>query len=359
MRTRDERNEPGVQMTVQEAASYWFMRKDCGDLSDAEGRSFERWLAEDGEHRTAFQKQQAAWDLFDGHETSETLQRLRHDAKRDRQSFAEPANSNAPRWYAAGIAASLVLIAGLAMLLWNGGAQQGHGAVEPQIAQVQDPVADAVQAFETERGGLETVTLADGSIVTLNTDSAIEVAYSADRRTVALLRGQALFDVAHDPDKPFVVRAGNQEITALGTRFDVRLDSGQVQVALMEGRVAVTEVGVRPGGAALDSVILEPGQELIAVAGKRSRIEKVQVAQQLRWTQGFVEFDDVPLKDAISELNRYNMRQIVIRDGSIASMRVSGVFKTDDPARFAAIVGELLPVESRDDGDTLVIAARR
>jgi transmembrane sensor len=199
----------------------------------------------------------------------------------------------------------------------------------------------------TNRGERRTIGLADGSTLTLNTDSAVRVAYSPARRFVSLLRGQVLFEVAKDRRRPFVVQAADRQVTALGTIFEVTLDRTLMKVTLVEGRVVVDAISDRPANAAIISpMVLTPGQEFVATIGSAPQLARVDVDQQLRWREGFVEFNDIPLAKAVEEMNRHSNHQIVIHDDAAGSLRISGVFRTGDSERFAAIVGELLPIET-------------
>jgi len=203
--------------------------------------------------------------------------------------------------------------------------------------------------FVTAKGERRTVRLGDGTAVTLNTDSAIRVAYAPGRRLVRLLRGQVLFEVAKDHSRPFVVQAAGRQVTALGTIFEVRLDPNRLKVVLVEGKVVVDGIQDRSGTGrpVIVPAVLAPGEELVSMLGEKPQLAKVDVDQQLRWREGFVEFDDVPLSTAVGEMNRYSSRQLVLQDAATGDLRLSGVFRTGSPERFAAIVSELLPIRSR------------
>jgi len=192
-------------------------------------------------------------------------------------------------------------------------------------------------------------------VLTLDTDTAVDVLFAGAARQVRLVRGQALFDVAKDPSRPFTVVAGDRRITALGTKFDVSIDPAALKVVLVEGRVAVSHDRPTPAAAA---VILRPGQKLTAPPGERGEVSPTDVQAATMWRHGMVSLEDVTLAEAVAVLNRYSTRRITIADPDVAALRVSGVFRTGAPDGFIASVAEVLPVTSRPVGDGLEIIFR-
>src|SRR5690606_12155282 len=195
-----------------------------------------------------------------------------------------------------GLAASLLAAVALGTGLVSFGPQVDAPqlAGKPMPASVASPKVPDSGEFATAKGERRTVRLADGSTITLNTDSAIRVGYVADRRLVRLLRGQALFEVARDPHRPFVVQAGAKQVTALGTIFEVRLAAERMKVMVVEGKVVVDEVEERPdnGAPVMVPTVLAHGEALVAAEGAKPLLTKVDTDQQLRWREGFVEFGD-------------------------------------------------------------------
>ena len=182
------------------------------------------------------------------------------------------------------------------------------------------------QPTRTRVGQIETVKLADGSIMTVNTDSAVRTALSPSARRIRLDRGEARFDVAKNPAAPFTVVAGDISVTAVGTSFSVRETGGEVFVTLAEGRVRVDR---RQAG---DSVVLEPGSQLRA--GKEGfRVAHIDPRRAMSWSSGALDFDQVPLGTVVRELNRYATQQIVVGDRMLAAQPVTGVFPVGDQQR--------------------------
>ena len=157
-----------------------------------------------------------------------------------------------------------------------------------------------------------------------------------------MLHGQALFAMAHDRSRPFVVAAGDRSVTALGTRFEVRAEPRLLQVTLVEGSVAV-----RTGG---PPNILTPGQRLTLTGNGRPVVAAVDVEAVGDRQRGIVTFRDTPLAEAAAELNRYAARPLEVRDPRVAHYRVSGSFHTDDAGRFARTVADFYPVRVVDTG---------
>jgi transmembrane sensor len=248
----------------------------------------------------------------------------------------------------AGIAASLLAVDVFNVDLLQSPPRQAASIVARPTPTAVETSKPSYGEFTTGKGERRTIDLADGTALTLNTDSAVRVAYAPGRRFVRLLRGQVLFEVAKDRRRPFVVEAADRQVTALGTVFEVMLDRDRMHVTLVEGKVVVDAVSDHPVNAAIiKPMVLAPGQEFVAAIGSSPQLVQVDVDQQLRWREGFVEFNDVPLTEATEEMNRYSSRRLVIHDDATGSLRISGVFRTDNPERFGAIVGELLPIRTR------------
>lgn len=197
--------------------------------------------------------------------------------------------------------------------------------------------APAAQTYATSVGERRDVALSDGTVVTLNTASRMEVAYSDTARAVTLLEGQALFDVA--PGKvPFIAGAGGSLTTALGTEFDIRLRPEGPEITLVEGRVKVA----REGESRTD--VLTPGQRL-TLRGADTVITEVDTSEATGWKTGMIRFRNVTLGEAIEEMNRYSAVQLTAPDAALAARRFSGVFMAGDQDVFLESI--LLHFEAR------------
>jgi transmembrane sensor len=202
----------------------------------------------------------------------------------------------------------------------------------PRTAVTQAPTVH----LRTARGEQRTETLADHSVLVLNTDSAVDIRYDRTARLVSLLRGEALFQVAHDPGRPFRVVSGPAETVAVGTQFAVRLDGDAAWVTVLEGRVRVgssssggpnAASGQSPGSitvGANQQVRVAPGQ----VPAEPSPVDAQRVAS---WLQHQIVFEHAPLEQVALELNRYMSVPIVIESPELLKLQISGVLRVDDP----------------------------
>jgi len=203
--------------------------------------------------------------------------------------------------------------------------------------------------YVTAIGEQRTVRLDDGSRITLDTASKVEVRLGRERRSVALVEGQVLFDVEGDADRPFVVTAGDTRVTALGTRFDVRRVGSGARVILIEGRVAV-----RDGSGPDRAWSLAAGQQVLTVA-RRPAVAAVDVPTATSWASGRLTFRETPIDEAVAEVNRYSPRRIDLRAPEFAAIPVSGVFDTGDVDGFVAALTDLYPLRATRSADGTIV----
>jgi transmembrane sensor len=200
---------------------------------------------------------------------------------------------------------------------------------------------------ETAIGEQRTVTLAEGSRVTLNTDTKLTTDLGASKRRIFLERGEAMFEVAHDKARPFIVDSRFGSVRAVGTKFVVRLDEEQgLAVIVTEGKVIVTRAGSasRTAGA---RTTLTAGQEL---ASRKDRVrvanlEAEQLKRELAWRQGDIVFEGESLAEAAAEMQRYTSTQISV-DPAVADYSIGGYFRTGDIDAFVSTVEDIFPVKS-------------
>lgn len=207
--------------------------------------------------------------------------------------------------------------------------------------------------FETGIGEQRVVQLDDGSTVSLDTDSRMRVRFVADERRIDLEQGQALFTVAKDADRPFVVNAGGTEVTAVGTVFDVRRTGQAVRVTLVSG---VVEVAV-PDAVAPPRRMMAGQQARTSVRG--ITLKAVDTTAETSWTTGRLIFTDMPLEQAVSEMNRYLTEKIEIDDPAIRSVAVNGVFRAGDRDAFVAASSDVMGLIARPKADGSIGLARR
>ena len=332
--------------SADEAAAYWVMRLDAPKCTPADRAAFEKWRMAHPSHANAYAAARRALATVDRHLGGSELAAL------GERVFDETRwlRWTGYRWAAAGLAACVLI----------GVALHREIAVEPDVP-VLPPVD--LSTFETAVGERSTVVLSDDSIVTLNTDTLVEVRFveGSDVRRVFLQRGQAHFAVEKDP-RPFEVLAGGRRIEALGTAFDVRIDSELgVLVTLLEGSVAIDEDGVRaavddsqPSGVETPSsaepvlpTVLQAGEQLIVRPNESQQVIPVDVERIVGWREGRLVFRDDPLREVVKEINRYSTRKLFVADTRLEDIQIGGVFKAGSTESFVAAVEEFYPVEAR------------
>lgn len=344
---------PSRDGDAAEAAAYWDARLRSPDCTVDDRQAYAAWHAANPDNARAFEDLQDILVTMQAAGSRPMMRALRDAALRRRRG----------RFLAFGMmtaaAAIIVAIVGVGFTPMPG--QPGYEAAALSAGSAPIVEAENVRVYETAVGERRSFTLDDGSIITLNTRSRLETRFSPERRDVTLVSGQALFKVAHNAARPFVVAAADRQVTAVGTEFDVRLDGDHVKVVLVEGRVAVQR---RPEGRLVDNMIsdrreISPGESYVTSGAfwQRAAVRTADVNQALLWEEGRVAFNDVPLTDAIAEMNRYSTGALVVTDPSMSALKVSGVFRTDQPQTFVNAIQEYFPVEARRQpgGDTLLV----
>lgn len=289
-------------------ASDWAARLATGPLTADCAEEMLRWLATDARHRGALIRAQAALAALSGPQSAETS--VKHG------------------------------IIGRRAVLGGGAACALAGAF---LALRPDPV------LATGIGEIRQTPLTDGSSVVLDTATRLQPDFSRHIRRLRLEQGRALFRVAHDPARPFIVEAGNICVRALGTVFSVE-QTGAVDVLVTEGVVEVTGAR-RP-------ILLRAGQRGRFRAGAAADAERLtaqDLAHALDWREGRLELYGQTLASAVATINRYNRRAIIVRDPALAREPLHGAFRNDDPEGFARIAALSLDAHARIEPDRIVI----
>lgn len=283
-------------------AEEWLARRQQGSLPPDAQREFEAWLHSSPYHAMAYARVEESADL----------------SRRRAAAPARPAQPRRPARTYWGMAAAvfLMLAVGVVSRLW----------LQPEIHQ-------------TAVGERRTVALADGSKVDLNTASKLRVDYSDQQRDVYLVEGEALFQVASDPDRPFVARAGSAAVRALGTEFNVRLRGpDMVEVTVTEGEVAVqgAVAGAGQQGSAGAPRRVPAGKGAMVGLGAVAPVtlDVQALEQRTAWRRGVIELDGETLDRAVAEFNRYRTVPLVVGDARLASIRVGGTFATGESGKF-------------------------
>lgn len=349
-----KRTSADDQLLNKEALD-WFVRRSGGDWQAEDERQFEVWLTENSCHATAFRQCEAQWQELDAMPAdlvAHMRARLVQDKTREVAQVPHAGAATRRRFLMWPAASAMVAVAG------------SVGYVAWQQLQ-QQPVT--IQVFQTQRGQQQVVSLEDGSRLRLDTQTQVEVRFFRQRREVHLLDGQAVFEVQPD-GRPFHVLADATRVTVVGTRFAVRYTpqvtgNTNVSVAVEEGRVRVAslqQAEIEHGSYDLQAgVMLMAGQQVVCDEhGSVGTLTSVPAYEMAPWRDQRVSFVDVPLLQALVELERYGDTGLRINDPAVASMRLSGSF---DPMAVAALYKALprvLPVVLREkSGFTEVVRA--
>jgi len=392
MTPNSEGNSTSVS-NIEQTAAAWLLRREAIDWSPADQIQLDRWLAQNSSHRVAYIRLQSVWQntprlksvaaglpqgvpppgliertpFFSMHRVAaedsaapgglEGFEPLAPIVVRDAncspdhtREFRGPGQTGCVlgaariRWP---LAAGLLLLAACGgWYFWPGGT-----------------------TYTTQVGGRATVPTKDGSTITLNTATQLRVRLTDTERHVTLNHGEAYFEVARDPKRPFVVSAANKRVIAVGTKFSVRTEDNQVRVSVTEGTVRLEEEAQR-GGRSPENLDHETAKLLpagtVAVtsatepAAVRVRREDVPaVEQQLSWLTGSIVLARTPLPEAIAEFNRYSTRQLVLEsDPALQSTVVGGNFRTNNLDGFLRLLEQGFGVHATQDGERIILSRK-
>ena len=350
--------------TIEERASQWLARRDGEDWSSADEGEFQAWLAASTHNRVAFLRLDAVW---------QQANRLRAVGAGIPSGIVPPPGEwrQSPFFgptpvggHAAGAEGGDLQPKSLANDKgWRSFNARSRFPVPALAASVLLAVAIALTvylwpsgpAYVTPIGGVAAVPMPDGSKITLNTNSEVRVTVTARVRHVELQKGEAFFEVAHDPRRPFVVESGPQRFVAVGTRFSVRRYGQSNRLVVTEGRVRIESADV---AFARDPA---PATEVAAGGIAQGTPQGVLVATKLpadaeimlSWRSGYLVFKDTALADAVAEFNRYNTTQIVIDDTTVGEIRIGGNFRSTNADAFVRLLEDGFPVRVERQGGIL------
>lgn len=294
-----------------EESTRWFARLRSDTVSAQERAEFEVWRDSSLANRRAYDELTGIWNAMDGLD-------------------AAPAEGPARiRMAAFGLAGTIA--AAVAWLL---------------IAMVAALPPFAPDTYETAAGEQRSLPLADGSTVHLNTRTRVAVDLTDSERHVRLDSGEALFDVAADPARPFIIATGSGAIRVLGTRFNVRRLAGSTDVAVIEGKVHVAAGGTDDPGEIAASVTLTAGQQVRIAAAGLSGIATISPGLIASWRDGRLIYRGVPLSEVVSDLNRYLENGIRIGDSALEDLTVTAVIRIEDRDSILAALDGSLPLRT-------------
>jgi transmembrane sensor len=302
--------------TVSSMASAWLVLLESGQATADDRKRFASWLTADPAHAAAYRKTAGFWAGLDALSPQDVRELDCHLAV----DCPTATKENKTFWRTLpAIAAAMLLVAGIS--LW--------------LAMVWHPRGD----YHTATGEQRTVSLADGSGMQLNSDTAVSVTLTKDTRRLIVHRGEAFFTVAPDATRPFEVTAGSGTIRALGTAFNVRTDDDRVTVTVTEHRVRIRTQGNHEAEA-------RAGEQIIYRSdGRIGQVTSADVTRALAWQRHRLIFENQPLSEVLEELARYRSGWIVIRDPSLRALSVTGVFDTEHPGHILTAIEESLPIK--------------
>lgn len=337
-------NDSATASSRDEVAGEWCVRLACGTLSSEEQSAFETWLEACPENGVAYDRALGVWHGLHAIGEAPELIAQRADA------LGALREANLKRWnlpevgrraWLSGLVASLLIILAGGWLYLD----------------------TNVQEFATGRGERQAMMLADGSRLSLDALTAVEVAYGGERRALTLVKGRARFDVEHDPARPFTVTAAGQTVVATGTSFSVEILNGRLHVIVYEGQVKV--LGGPTDEARVRAVLaaptdeptgsIGPGRELVIVLAGGGQTIRDAGGGSLSWEGGQVEFVDEPLAAAVERINRYSGDNVSIADPRIGALQINGVFNAGDTDAFVEAVATAYGLRIRRTGRDVVI----
>jgi transmembrane sensor len=337
-------NPAGRDAAIAATAAQWLAERAEG-LGPAQERALAQWRRADARHEAAFARLERAQALLERLPfAAEHLADLRAPA-------ATPARRR--RWIAlagAGAAAAALIVAAA---VWR---------AQPA------PAPAAGTDYATSAGGYERVLLADGSTLELNAESAARVRFSAAERRVELLAGEAHFSVARDPARPFVVAAGGVAVRAVGTAFNVTLQSAAVEVLVTEGVVQLDATATATASARAEPIpLLNPGQRAVVALAPVSPAAAVvvtsastgEMARALAWQEPLLRLGGATLAELAAGFEARTGRRVVLADPALATLRLGGRFRADDIEGFASLLATTLGIDVERAADGAIVLRKK
>lgn len=331
---------------IEDTAIKWICRIDSG-LSDSEKAEFNRWLCESERHQSVFLAYAKLWDKMD------CLSMLS-------ELVPQPKESQNKRFYF--VAASFVTVC---LLLFA-------GFQSPMVHTWLSPQAELLtqQVFTTDIGQQSTFYMQDKTKVMLNTNSELRVTYTNKQRLLELIRGEMFVEVAHDQMWPLSVHASNQRIQAVGTAFSVEMKEDAVELIVTDGKVLVAEKTEKNNNPLQYTDIRLPDDALAVAHGQGVELgnrnasvldlSSNDVDVKLSWQSGELVFRGESLAEALAEVSRYTSYSFKFEQDSMRSLRIAGLFKTDDLEGFLDALALNLSIEhSKISSETILLSRAR
>ncbi|WP_096086570.1 FecR family protein [Agaribacterium haliotis] len=317
---------PSDQLLLE--ATEWMAKLEASDCSATDQRAFLNWVNTSDEHRQAYQEVKEVWEFTSALEHVDGIEL--DEPQIDRLDKRKSAWSSHGLSFA-GIAASLLLATCIVLF---------HFTASEQPAK---------QSYISAVGQIEEVLLADGSRLTLSTNTRVDVSYSDSKRELSLVKGEAYFDVAKDKQRPFVVNTGNGEVRAVGTAFNINRELSRTVVTITEGIVAIEKNGMQ-------AVEVEADYSAVIGRGQLPLVRLADEERELAWMQQQLVYRDTPLREVLNGLNRYLHQPVKLEDSSLAGIRVNGTLDVSDPQQALEVLLDSYELTTLYNGGTRVVA---
>lgn len=326
-------SEPGssyADRNAIEAEAARLLARLNSDPSPDDEAAICAWIEADPRHAVAFARAEAAWDASERLKSAAadiTLPPMQHIiSEADQRRLSR----------------NIMVAAGVAILLF----------VFAAIVTVR--TFSGVERYETGVGQMRDIALEDGSILHLNSDSEVEARFTSNGRKVRLMKGEASFEISHDPERPFDVEARAAVIRAVGTAFNVRMRPSLVELTVTHGQVSV-----HCGDSPLQQVVAGSGAVIQPRSISLTRLGSKIVEQRTAWRDQMVELDGETVEQAADEFNRYRKTPILIGDTRVSALRIGGRFRTTDSQEFLSALQLTLPIRVVDGEDGSVMLLYR
>jgi transmembrane sensor len=318
-------------LDIRRRAGEWLVARNASDSwSEIDQQSLDQWLAESPGHLIAYWRLEAAWTR------AQRLSAVRGTAG------AAPDHARGRNWFAllrVPAAAAVAILVGLGAMAYL------RGSIS------HTPV---MQSFATGIGGHKILKLADGTKIELTTSTAVRLAIGV-KREIWLDRGEAFFEVAHDPAHPFILNVRGQRIVDIGTKFLVHRKDDGVDIMVADGEVRIESSAAHPQH---EPVLLKADEAAIVSADSVAVVKKSpeEIENELAWRRGVLIFDEATLREVAGEFNRYNTTKLVIADEKTADLSVGGTFPASGVESFVRVAQHILKLHVEKRGESIVLS---
>lgn len=332
------RNSKNISDKILNEAGFWLAREESGDMLESEQTEFNLWIEADPRHQDAYMEAHKMLGILEGQTTPlgrQELAALSPELKSLIEECEDIGRSANPKpnplrsfgWVTA-IAASLAVVVLSSIMFF----QTGPSAV----------------TYTTLKGEMETVMLKDGSLITLNTDTRLSASFSEGERRIFLEKGEAFFEVAKDPSRPFNVIMGKNVVRAVGTAFNIKHRGNITQVTVTEGVVEVnskTFKGLQSNISQITTLKIGADLKITPTEMITIMLSDAQIQKTASWRTGLVHFEEERLSSIVKELQYYSRKEIILANKKVGDLIAGGSFNTKNVKAFLKALELTLPIK--------------